>query len=1511
MYIKPRVPTLFLILLTALAATDLYAEMVTAPPDPCDENFDGVTIPALPSGWSSTASGAETIWVTSATSSDTAPNAAFAPDPADLGETFLFSPVFRVASNGGQFSFRNLYNLEAAANSPDLGFDGMVLEISINSGPFQDIVTAGGSFVTGGYNRTIVYGFNSPITLRSAWSGLSGGTTTNPAYITTTVNLPPSANGQNIQLRWRVATDGSLSAPGSAGVRIDTITGIPCQSGTPIPTPTPTGPPSLGNYPVTSIPLSTNIVVEPDALPVNTSRMNVFTDTSFKGTLAADPTTGSVRVTDAHPAGTYTVAVKASNGVGVSVTKTFSMTVTTPATCNPPTFTTASSGGGSYPTSVAVGDLNNDGKQDIVTTNQTINNVSLRIGNGDGTFGAPAYFATGTEPYAVAIGDFNGDGDKDLAVANYRTATVSVLLGNGAGGFGNAANFVVGSFPYSVAVGDLNNDGNQDLAIANSESANVSILLGNGDGSFGAATNFGAGTRPHSVAIGDFNGDGNKDLAIANYNSHNASVLLGIGNGSFGAATNLDVGNNPDSIAIGDFNADGKQDFVTANYDFNRSNNVSVRLGNGDGSFGSLTNFTTGESTHGVAIGDFNGDGKQDLAVANGFPSILTILLGNGAGGFNFAGNFGSGIGGESEVAVGDFNADGRQDLALVTFYQESVSIFQRFCGPTPTVTATPDTVSVTIPYVQSYGSSAVVPINVGDVTDLGITHYEMAISYTKGAGFGSFNTSGTLSDGWTVSTSTSSFGQLVISATGTTPLTGSGPLINTTWWGYEPSPNHGSTLGFGAYIDPSHNYHPAFRFNDGSPPVALTNGGVAFFVSTPTNTATPTPTPTNTATPGGTPATWIVTKTTDTNDSVCDADCSLREAIGAVIGGDTVAFSPLFDSPQIIRLTLGQLIINTPVTISGPGPNLLTVSANFQGRVFNVWGNIPNVTISGMKLRDGNVGTDPATAVGGAILVENGNGTLNISNVEFTNNKAYFAATPYPYGAGTAAFCYGCTMNLDNVNAHHNGDTGCAIEAYGPLLNISNSTISYNACGVYSTPSLNMQNTTVQGNTNYGIGSYNLTLVNSQILGNTGRGVFGGNGQDTVVSVENSVIAGNWGGLDTNSVTTVRNSQIRDNLYYSGLYGVGTTSVIDSAITGNGEVSDGGGIYNYGLLYLTNSTVSGNFAGYNNASSKGGGIYQSGGLLVLTNSTISNNRANGSGGGVAIGNGASTVGNSIIGGNTSVNTSAPDVSGSFFSIGYNLVGVTNGSSGWRTSDDLLNVNPMLGTLADNGGPTKTHALLPGSPAINAGNNAWAVNPQTQMPLTGDQRGFQRFAGTVDIGAYERQPTIAGIVTYGNAIGSPTPRFVSGVLLTAVGSPNVTTTTSVNGTYTLGGFGSGVYTVTPSKTGDINGAITSFDSARIAQHASGLNPLTGNQLIVADVSGNGTVSSFDSAQIARYAAGLDNHGSTGTWMFIPANRTYSSVNTNITGEDFIALLMGEVSGNWMSVSAIQKNLSEK
>ena len=170
-------------------------------------------------------------------------------------------------------------------------------------------------------------------------------------------------------------------------------------------------------------------------------------------------------------------------------------------------------------------------------------------------------------------------------------------------------------------------------------------------------------------------------------------------------------------------------------------------------------------------------------------------------------------------------------------------------------------------------------------------------------------------------------------------------------------------------------------------------------------------------------------------------------------------------------------------------------------------------------------------------------------------------------------------------------------------------------------------------------------------------------------------------------------------------------------------------------------------------------------------------------------------------------------------------------------------------------------------------------------------------------------PVITGAITYGNAAAPP--KFVSNVLIDGAGLPNVTTTTSFpDGTYSLTGFGSGSYTVTPTKTGGVNG-ISSFDAAKIAQHVAGIVSLTGNQLVVADVSNNGSISSFDAGEIANYVVTSLPAGIAGTWKFFPGSMTYSSITTDITGQDYSALLMGEVSGNWTNTGARPENSRQK
>ncbi len=232
---------------------------------------------------------------------------------------------------------------------------------------------------------------------------------------------------------------------------------------------------------------------------------------------------------------------------------------------------------GNGPVSVFSIDFNSDGYNDLVSANFYSDNVSILLGNGDGTFQPAVNYTVGDRSISVFSLDFNGDSNNDLAVANYYDNNVSILLGNGDGTFQPAVNYSTGVNPISVFSNDFNSDGNNDLATANSGSDNVSILLGNGDGTFQSAVHYITGWSPHSVYSIDLDNDGNKDLTIANFSSSNVSILLGNGNGTFQSAVNYSTGVNPFSIFSIDFNGDSTNDLVVANFN---SDNVSILLNN-------------------------------------------------------------------------------------------------------------------------------------------------------------------------------------------------------------------------------------------------------------------------------------------------------------------------------------------------------------------------------------------------------------------------------------------------------------------------------------------------------------------------------------------------------------------------------------------------------------------------------------------------------------------------------------------------------------------------------------------------------------------------------------------------------------------------------------------------------------------------------------------------------------------------------------------------------------------
>jgi hypothetical protein len=310
---------------------------------------------------------------------------------------------------------------------------------------------------------------------------------------------------------------------------------------------------------------------------------------------------------------------------------------------------------------VAVGDFNDDGKQDLAVTNQLSNIVSILLGNGDGSFQPEVSLSTGPGPVYASIGDLNGDGKQDLVVANLLDGTVSVFLGTGGGNFQSAVSYSAGPQPVSVALGDFDGDGRQDVVVANGDSSNeVTVLLGNGNGTLQSGLSYQCGANPANVAVGDFNGDGNQDLVVPNdiiAGPGSVSVLLGNGDGTFRSPISYPVGDNPSFVVVGDFDEDGFQDLAATN---EGSSDVSVLLGDGHGTFQLLANYPTGKSPSSLSVGDFNGDGTEDLVIAS---SPVSVYLGVAHGQFQPA--VAPAVAGAQIIVVGDFNGDGMDDLVV------------------------------------------------------------------------------------------------------------------------------------------------------------------------------------------------------------------------------------------------------------------------------------------------------------------------------------------------------------------------------------------------------------------------------------------------------------------------------------------------------------------------------------------------------------------------------------------------------------------------------------------------------------------------------------------------------------------------------------------------------------------------------------------------------------------------------------------------------------------------------
>lgn len=366
--------------------------------------------------------------------------------------------------------------------------------------------------------------------------------------------------------------------------------------------------------------------------------------------------------------------------------------------CSAPSFAAARAfSAGQRPAFVATDDLNGDGKPDLTVVNSIAGTLSVLLAEGEGAFRPAVAYATSArvlpDPIAVAVGDFNADGTVDLAVGNRGTSRASVLLGLGDGTFGPAVEYASASVsdggPASIAVEDFDNDGKADLAVLNHNISKLSVLRGIGDGKFKPALDSEAGAvgarGPIGMTVGDFNRDGKPDVAVVNHHDHKLSVLLGKGDATFRAAVGYpaaaQASSGPVALTTGDFNGDGKPDLAVASTEIDK---VSVLLGRGDGTFRSAVDYPAGPGAGAypvsVAAGDFNGDGKLDLAVLNQNINAVSVLLGKGTGAFETPVDFAVGSN-PQWVAISDFDGDGQADFVTADQDSGTASVLLNTCG--------------------------------------------------------------------------------------------------------------------------------------------------------------------------------------------------------------------------------------------------------------------------------------------------------------------------------------------------------------------------------------------------------------------------------------------------------------------------------------------------------------------------------------------------------------------------------------------------------------------------------------------------------------------------------------------------------------------------------------------------------------------------------------------------------------------------------------------------------------
>jgi hypothetical protein len=325
---------------------------------------------------------------------------------------------------------------------------------------------------------------------------------------------------------------------------------------------------------------------------------------------------------------------------------------------------------GRGPTSVAVADLNGDGKPDLAVANRDSASVSVVFNRGGGGFTSRQDYGAGEDPASVAITDLNGDGAPDLVTGS--SNLISVLLNVGDGTFQRRTTYSAGG--TWVATEDLNRDGKPDLVTAGGDGASVSVLLNRGDGTFLPTQGYSVAPEVTSLRVADVNRDGWPDVATTS-DLDVVSVLQNHGDGTFEVHRDYQTGVEPGLLTVADLNGDGWPDLVSGRRALDLPSWISVLLNNGDGTFGHKRSYAVGrDSNTAIGAADLNADGSPDLVVVNG-NNTLSVLLNRGDGSFSRKRDYGSFLA-YGPLAITDMNGDGSPDLVLESWDLGTLSVY-------------------------------------------------------------------------------------------------------------------------------------------------------------------------------------------------------------------------------------------------------------------------------------------------------------------------------------------------------------------------------------------------------------------------------------------------------------------------------------------------------------------------------------------------------------------------------------------------------------------------------------------------------------------------------------------------------------------------------------------------------------------------------------------------------------------------------------------------------------------